>query len=124
MKKIQQFQITKMPHFFINTENISNDIITISDKENYQHIAKSLRSKVGEKLLMIDENRIQYESIISSIDNSKILAKIVKKYPSKNDLKFNLFLAQSPVKSDNQNLIIEKATELGVRGVYPILTDF
>ena len=118
------FQIINMPHFFINTKNISNDLVTIDDKENYQHIARSLRAKVGEKLLLIDENRIQYEGNISNIDKSSIQVKIYKKYPSKNNLNFNLYLAQAPVKSDAQSLIIEKATELGVRGIYPIYTDF
>lgn len=113
-----------MPHFFINSKNISKDLVTIEDKENYQHIARSLRAKNGEKLRVIDENRIEYECIISNIDKTSIEAKIEKKYPSKNDLSFNLYLAQSPVKSDAQGLIIEKATELGVRGIYPIYTDF
>ncbi len=113
-----------MPHFFINSKNISNDLVTIDDKENYQHIARSLRAKNGEKLRVIDENRIEYECVISNIDKNSIEAKIEKKYPSKNDLGFNLFLAQSPVKSDAQGLIIEKATELGVRGIYPIYTDY
>ena len=117
-------QIINMPHFFINTKNITKDLVTIDDKENYQHIARSLRAKIGEKLRVIDENRIEYECDIIEITKSTIIAKIEKKYPSKNDLKFNLFLAQSPVKSDAQGLIIEKATELGIRGIYPIYTDF
>ena len=117
-------QITNMPQFFINSKKISNDLVTIDDKENYQHIVRSLRAKNGEKLRVIDENRIVYECIISNIDKNSIEAKIGKKYPSKNDLDFNLFLAQSPVKSDAQSLIIEKATELGVRGIYPIYTDY
>ena len=39
------------------------------------------------------------------------------------DLEFNLYLAQAPLRSDSQLTVMEKATELGVRGVYPILTD-
>ena len=34
-----------------------------------------------------------------------------------------MFLAQSPLRSDAQLTIMEKATELGVRGIYPVLTD-
>lgn len=112
-----------MPHFFINSKQVINNMIEISDKENYQHIAKSLRSRVGEELLLIDENQIQYETKISEITNSKIVANVEKFYPSKRYLDFELYLAQSPLRSDAQNLIIEKATELGVSGVYPILTD-
>lgn len=112
-----------MPHFFIQSSQVSGNIVEVSDKENYQHIAKSLRSKVGEKLLLVDENQIQYETKIAEITNSKITAQVEKSYPSKRFLDFELYLAQSPLRSDAQGLIIEKATELGVAGVYPILTD-
>ncbi len=112
-----------MPHFFINSEQISNNKAVISDKENYFHIARSLRSKVGEKLLLIDENQIQYETAITKITNSFIEAEIYNTYKSSRKLDFGLYLAQSPLRSDNQNLLIEKATELGVSGIYPIKTD-
>lgn len=112
-----------MPHFFINSNNINNNIIEISDKENYQHIAKALRARVGESLLLIDENQIQYETTIKEISNSKIFTVIGNVYPSKRFLDFELYLAQSPLRSDAQSLVIEKATELGVSGVYPIITD-
>ena len=112
-----------MPHFFINSQQINNSKISISDKENYFHIARSLRARTGEKLLFIDENKIQYETTIESITNDEITAKIDKSYPSKRFLDFELYLAQSPLRSDAQNLLIEKATELGVKGIYPVKTD-
>lgn len=112
-----------MPHFFIKTKNINQDLVTIDDNENYHHIARSLRAKIGENLKMIDENRIRYEGKITEITKNTINVAIEKKYPSENDLKFDLYLAQSPLRSDFQSLIIEKATELGVKGIYPVYTD-
>ena len=112
-----------MPHFFINSEQVNDSKISISDKENYFHIARSLRARTGEKLLLIDENKIQYETTIESITSDEIKAEIEKSYPSKRFLDFELYLAQSPLRSDAQNLLIEKATELGVKGIYPVKTD-
>lgn len=112
-----------MPHFFINSKVVKNSIITISDKENYNHIAKSLRAKIGEKLLLIDENQIQYEVKIINITSNSIETEILDSYKSTRSLNFEIYLAQSPLRSDAQSLIIEKATELGVAGVYPIFTD-
>lgn len=112
-----------MPHFFINSNQINDKHIEISDKENYQHIARALRARAGEKLLLIDENQIQYETVISEITNSKICTIIENSYKSKRFLDFELYLAQSPLRSDAQSLLIEKATELGVTGVYPVMTD-
>lgn len=112
-----------MPHFFIKSNQISDNKISITDKENYIHIARALRARAGESLLLIDENQVQYETTILQITNSEILAEIDKSYPSKRFLDFELYLAQSPLRSDAQGLLVEKATELGVSGIYPILTD-
>lgn len=112
-----------MPHFFIKSNQISDKKISITDKENYIHIARALRARAGESLLLIDENQVQYETTILQITNSEILAEIDKSYPSKRFLDFELYLAQSPLRSDAQGLLVEKATELGVSGIYPILTD-
>lgn len=112
-----------MPHFFINSNQIEDNTVNICDSENYRHIARSLRAKTGENLLLIDEKGIQYETTISKISFDCVCAKIEKSYPSKRFLEFDLYLAQSPLRSDAQNLLIEKATELGAKGIYPILTD-
>jgi len=120
-----------MPHFFVNSDQIKDNEVIISrsalpsrqNEENYFHIARSLRARVGENLLLIDENQIQYETNIEKITNTEITAKIDKSYPSKRFLDFELYLAQSPLRSDAQNILVEKATELGVYGIYPVKTD-
>jgi 16S rRNA (uracil1498-N3)-methyltransferase len=112
-----------MPHFFVKSINKTNNFIKINDEENYCHISKSLRAKVGEKLLLIDENQIQYETIISQINSKEIICEIKNSYPSNRNLDFDLYLAQSPLRSDSQLTIVEKATELGVKAIYPIITD-
>lgn len=112
-----------MPQFLINSADIIENKINICDKENYNHIAKSLRIKKGEKLLLIDENQIQYETVVSSITNSCISVDIEKKYKSERKLDFELYLAQVPLKTDGQQIIVEKATELGIEGIFPILSD-
>jgi len=112
-----------MPHFFIKSTSINNGNINVFDDDNYRHIVKSLRTRVGEKLLFIDENRIQYETEVEEISSNNISVKILKSYKSNRDLPYNLYLAQSPLRSDSQNFIVEKATELGIRGLYPIFTD-
>ena len=112
------------PHFFIGVnDHINNGEITIGNTDTYRHIARSLRAKAGEKLLLIDDNQIQYETVIKEISSKEIKCEINKSYPSKRDLDFDLYLAQSPLRSDAQITVIEKATELGVRGVYPVFTD-
>ncbi|MDR1167328.1 MAG: 16S rRNA (uracil(1498)-N(3))-methyltransferase [Heliobacteriaceae bacterium] len=110
-----------MPHFFIRSKDVKDNKISIY--EDYNHIAKSLRARVGEKILLIDENQIQYETVIDEITSKSVVVNVVKSYKSNRNLGFKLYLAQSPLCSSAQNFVIEKAAELGAAGVYPVLTD-
>ena len=112
-----------MPHFFVKKNDVNENKIIISDKENYNHIARSLHVKTGEKLLFIDENKIQYETTVEKITSNSIIADIKKTYSSQRFLPINLYLAQSVLKKEAQGDSIQKACELGVKGIYPIITD-
>lgn len=112
-----------MPHFFISSKSVNSNHISISDKENYNHIAKSLRIRKGEKLLLIDENQIQYETVVENVTSNEVFVRIENSYRSFRRLDFGLYLAQSPLRSEAQSFVVEKATELGVKGIYPVRTD-
>ena len=71
-----------MPHFFISSKEVNNNRIAISDRENYNHIAKSLRIRKGEKLLLIDENKIQYETVVENVTSSEVIVRIENSYKS------------------------------------------
>ena len=112
-----------MPHFLINTKEISNNTVTVKDVDLYKHIIKVMRSKIGEKLLFLDENEIQYETVLENIFSNYFECKITKQYKSQRKLPINLNVAQSVLNSDAQLSAIQKATELGVKGIIPIYTD-
>ena len=113
-----------MPHFFINSNQKQENKIVISDKETYVHIAKSLRARIGESIKFCDENEIIYQCEISNITKTEIFAQIINSNKSTRKLGFHLAIAQSPLRSDAQLTLVEKATELGAEEVYPIFTDF
>jgi RNA methyltransferase, rsmE family len=112
-----------MPHFFISTSDVNQDIITVSDKENFHHIARVLRSKVGETLLLVDENRTQYKVVIQNIDSKSITTKVVETLKANHCLDLSLYLVQSVLKTDAQNFVMQKATELGIKKIIPVITD-
>ena len=112
-----------MPHFLIKNENINENKITISDKELYNHLIKVRRTRLGEQLLFLDENEIQYETILSDISSNSFSCEIKKQYKSSRKLNLDLYVAQSVLNSDAQTSSIQKATELGVKGIIPLHTD-
>ena len=112
-----------MPHFLISSKWIDDNKIIISDKELFNHLTRSLRLRMGEKVLFLDENEIQYETSSSDFSSKTAVFEIIKSYKSKRKLNFHLALAQSVLKQDAQGSAIQKATELGVKDIIPLYTD-
>jgi len=112
-----------MPHFLISSNSINKGIIKVSEKDLYNHLAKALRIKQGERLVFIDENEVQYITKVEKITPNEIYTKVVDSYKSKRKLELDITLAQSVLKPDAQFSSIQKATELGVKSILPLITD-
>jgi 16S rRNA (uracil1498-N3)-methyltransferase len=112
-----------MPQFFIKQSDISGSSVTISEKDTFHHLVKVLRVKKGEKILFADENQTQYETEIVSINENMATAKILRQKKSDHFLNTQIYLAQCVLKNDAQTLVIQKSTELGVKGIIPVLSD-
>jgi len=107
-----------MPRFFVNNINENNVIIEGNDA---LHIRKSLRMNVGD-VLTVCCNGIDYSCEISEINTEKILLKVLFFNKSESEPNINLTLYQAIPKSDKLELIIQKAVELGVTQIVPVLT--
>ena len=112
-----------MPHFFINSNSIENNIVKINDNELLTHLIKSLRVKEGERLKLFDENKIRYDTIIKTVSKTEITTKIIKKEPSNRFLDYEIYLAPSIIKQEAFHELISGVTQLGIKGIYPLYTD-
>lgn len=112
-----------MPHFFINSELIHNNEIEITDKELLNHLVNARRIKCGQQLLLIDENKIQYETKVISVERNSLKTQIFQQYPSFRELDINITVARCVLKQDADFSAIQKATELGVKTIIPLISD-
>ncbi len=113
-----------MPHFLIEKENIDGNFIRVEEPELLQHLVLALRVKTGETLKFIDREKIVYTTKVLEVSKKSLRAEILESQKSKRELNFKLYLAQSVLKNDAQNLLIANATELGIKGLYPFISDY
>ena len=112
-----------MPKFFIKTDNIkeNEEIHIIGNDVN--HLKNVLRKKVDDKIKVCNsDTSINYECIIIEIEENKIICKIVNEEESVSESKLNITIFQGLPKADKMELIIQKATELGVKSIVPVNT--
>lgn len=110
-----------MPRFFINKNNIIDNHIIINGGDAL-HIGRSLRMKIGDELTLCCD-KIDYMTKILSISDNEICCEILSQSPICTEANIELTLYQAMPKSDKLEFIIQKAVELGVVKIVPVLTS-
>lgn len=105
--------------FFSNT--LSADTTDRLDKSQSHYLAKVMRIKESEVFSIFNQNG-EWEAKVLKISKGIVEFKTVKQLRKKESSK-ELWLAFSPIKSNYQNFMIQKATELGVTKFLPIIFD-
>ena len=108
-----------MPRFFV--ENPNKQIITLS-KEASNHISKSLRMKIGENVTICDGHSNDYLCEITKIMPDKVVLKVNACVKNASEPTIRVHLYQALAKGAKFEYIIQKAVELGVSEITPVLT--
>ena len=102
-------------------ESLSLNLIAKLDKSQSHYVNKVMRIKVDEVFSLFNSSG-EWEAKILDISKSIVEFNITKQLRQKENIK-ELWLAFSPIKSNYQNFMIQKATELGVTKFIPIIFD-
>ncbi len=105
--------------FFSNS--LSADMIDKLDKSQSHYLVKVMRVKENEVFSLFNKNG-EWEAKILGISKNVVEFKTIKQLRQKENTK-ELWLAFSPIKSNYQNFMIQKATELGVTKFLPIIFE-
>ena len=100
---------------------LSADMIDKLDKSQSHYLTKVMRVKENEVFSLFNKNG-EWEAKILGISKSIVEFKTIKQLRKKENTK-ELWLAFSPIKSNYQNFMIQKATELGVTKFLPIIFE-
>ncbi|MBK9211543.1 MAG: 16S rRNA (uracil(1498)-N(3))-methyltransferase [Saprospiraceae bacterium] len=107
------------------TKNISKNTATL-DEEESRHLTLSLRKKETEMVHFTDGKGYIYSGKIgkNNLKNKTVVLENVQIIEFKPHTKPQTGIAISPIKNvDRFEWFIEKATELGVKHIYPIVCD-
>ena len=103
------------------SKSLSANLTDKLDKSQSHYLTKVMRVKENEVFSLFNKEG-EWEAKILGITKSIVEFKTVKQLRQKENIK-ELWLAFSPIKSNYQNFMIQKATELGVTKFLPIIFD-
>ena len=92
------------------------------DKKDINHIINVMRLNVNDQIKLINNGTI-YDAIITKIEKNNVLYEIIKKEESKSLKDYKVIIACSIIKEQKMDYLLQKATELGVDEIIPIISE-
>lgn len=109
-----------MPRFFV--ESLAGDPIVIEGGDA-RHIALSLRMKQGEELILCDGKGTEAVCAVATLCPESVVLDVKERRASETEPKTRVTLYQALPKADKMEYIVQKAVELGVYRIVPVLTS-
>jgi 16S rRNA (uracil1498-N3)-methyltransferase len=101
---------------------VTRDVVTITDPDELHHLRGVLRVKVGDRLECFDGTGSAYAGRITRCTRRSLVVEIRERFREPVQ-PVNLTLAQALIKPERFEWVIQKATELGVDRLVPLITE-
>jgi len=112
-----------MIRFFVPPERIHDGRIVIEGRE-FVHAVKVLRHRAGDTVVVMDGTSREYSARIETVSDSQCIAVILDEKTIDTEVPVPVTLCQALIKPSRFEVVLEKATELGVSLIVPILCEY
>ena len=109
-------------HRFIGDFDLTQEKISLNDSEIINQLAKVFRLKIGDFFLLCDGKGNEAKAEIISLSKTEIIAVLSEKRKIEGS-RNRAFLFCAVLKKDNFELVVQKATEVGISAIIPIRTE-
>ncbi len=109
-----------MQRYFIKGKTELNQRISLED-DDYFHLRKVMRKNNGDQVVVIDETGTNYLASVVDISGNLLEVESVRENDSELDVDVTLIYALS--KGEKFDMVLQKATELGVKRIVPLMSS-
>jgi len=112
-----------MHRFFVPLQDLDKEKGKVLLRDNRAaHIEKVLRLREGDEIIVSDGQGSSYLSVITRLGKNGVEADLKETLAGSREPELKVILAQSLVKGEKMDLVVQKATELGVKEIIPLVT--
>ncbi len=111
-----------MRRFYAPPEQFQSDTVRL-DPEETRHLVRVLRLGVGARVEVCDGRGRNVEAVVAAVDSEIARLEIVQELEPWGESPFSLILGIGLAKGDTLDEVIRRATEMGVRGIIPFVSE-
>lgn len=110
-----------MPRIFLPITDESKIINISGEKAHY--LIRVLRCEVGDHIEVLDGKGRSFYCVIRGLSRREVRVEIESTKPCDTESPLNLILFQGLLKGEKMDIVIQKTTELGIKEIYPVVTE-
>lgn len=107
--------------FFVQPKDIIGNKFSLTEPESV-HFKRSLRGKPGDIIWLLDGQGLAHKGEVTFIERT-IGGDIIQSISNYGESIHSIHLVMGMIKGSRMDMVLEKATELGVKSIQPILAD-
>ena len=108
---------------FYHPENLELKHVVELGTQTHIHATKVLRLKVGDQFALFNGDGFDYVARVIELSKHNTSVEIVDRYEVNHESPLKITLAQGLAAGDKMDWIIQKAVELGIQSIQPLLTE-
>jgi 16S rRNA (uracil1498-N3)-methyltransferase len=112
----------RLTRVFIQGELQSGSVVELP-RETGAHLAKVLRARSGDEVVLFNGDGREFTGAVEKVQGSRVSASIGAARMIDRESPFQLTLVQCVPRGDRMDFIVQKATELGVVRIIPVLSQ-
>ena len=112
----------RLSRVFIDGALQSGSVVELA-RDTASHLAKVLRARSGDEIILFNGDGREYAGVIESVRGSRVSAAIGAVRSMDRESHFPITLVQCVPRGDRMDFIVQKATELGVARIVPVLSQ-
>ena len=112
----------RLTRVFLEGELQSGSVVELP-RETGAHLAKVLRARSGDAVVLFNGDGREFMGAIEKVQGSRVSASIGAARSIDRESPFQLTLVQCVPRGDRMDFIVQKATELGVDRIVPVLSQ-
>jgi 16S rRNA (uracil1498-N3)-methyltransferase len=112
----------RLTRVFVDEDLNSGGVVELA-RDSAAHVAKVLRARSGDELVLFNGDGREFTGAIEAVKGSRVFASIGAARSVDRESPFKVTLVQCVPRGDRMDFIVQKATELGVERIVPVLSQ-
>ena len=108
--------------FFISPDNVNGNSFSLDKRESH-HASNVFRLGPGDVISLLNGRGLGYKAIIERMEGGIVHGRIEESIDQMGENSIEIIIAPAILKRDRFEGLIEKATELGVKEIHPLVAE-